>query len=583
MSSKLADGSIVKPELARHTPNTKGKTVRIVSPHSTASGSDNDDEGRAKDYFEATSKYRRGPHSPMPLSSAFRSAKEALTTDPFEVQTGTDESSDEEKPSLKPGNKTSDESKVAEQIPILSSSTPRDALLPFNNIENRRDNVEDESRELEVLNKHPQTLSQVNHKGNHETASNPFSKPMLPGLITEKIPSSAQQDIQTRSTNSLGAAGGKVHLDVDEFKRLLLTGDKALTSSGASEIPAAHATPLQSMHGDSSSNTDTSSLSRQSILDSQTDLRLETPRTSHEISTSDEEQQFKASIRSPSSKRSLPPVPRSRGGKTMKSSSPRTTTFPNFALAESQERPEIQSTLPSPKSSTNLNKPLPLPPIADQPEIPPELSTELSDAPASRSRIPPPPPLSRRHSQLRSKGTTSSPRASASIPEGISSESHHEDSPLSAIPKASAPPPPPPRRKGRDRSQSSSENPSLTDLSSQVQPQSAKPPPPPSRNPHVLPARLPARESPRTSIGSTTAPSPPPRRRASSGSSFGSTRRVSNDISNLNSGSNTIMQLTQAHDYSITPVTEGTDIMADLSALQREVDALRGKYDQGPG
>ena len=566
-------------DLPRHTPNTKGKTVRIVSPHSSTSDSDENGDERAKNYFESQSRYRKGPHSPVPLSSAFRSTKKASPTDPFDAGSGLDESSDEDEPPSQPEYTLSDVSQKEKWIPSLSSTASWNAPLSFNNAESRRNDVGDGFRNPTSPENDAQSVTSKGQRMATGMASNPFVKTPVPGSTGEHIPTSAKQEAPTRSSNTSATTSGKMHLDVDAFKRLLLTGDKDSDTKGTPAIPPTHTTPLQFTHGDSSSNTDASSLSRQSILDSQTDLRLETPRTSHELSASDEEQRSKTSARSPKSGRFLPPVPRSRGGKILKSSSPQMTTFAESTSAKGQDCYGTQSTLPSPKSSTDLNKPLPPPPTTDSPETSIRSSPEPSATPAPRPRIPPTPPMSRRHSQLRSKYSSSSPRASMSIAEELSVESHNQDSTPGSTTKAPAPPPPPPRRRGRDRSQSSSENPSLTDLSAPTKSQTQKPSPPISHNPSISSTRLQTRASPSTSIGSTTAPPPPPRRRASSGSSFGS-RRVSSDVSNLDGGSSVTAQSAQSSDARIPPVTEAKDIMADLSALQRDVDALRGKYDK---
>ena len=71
-------------------------------------------------------------------------------------------------------------------------------------------------------------------------------------------------------------------MDVEAFKRLLMTGSSELgTSTPPTALPAQVAHGL----GDGGSSTDASSVSRQSIFDAiQETHPAETPRTSHEIS-----------------------------------------------------------------------------------------------------------------------------------------------------------------------------------------------------------------------------------------------------------------------------------------------------------
>ena len=424
--------------------------------------------------------------------------------------------------------------------------------------------------------------------------SNPFSRASQ--LSEKNTRLSAQSDQSMRGpavSMSSSTSSSRVPLDVDAFKRLLLTGDKGPTPTSAPPTPSTSGFPLHgAQYGDSSSNTDASSLSRQSILGSQTDLHLETPRTSHEISPSEEDHQYQFQPRSPKSERFSAPVSRIRGGNALKGALPQTAGFAEPASYTSQyelAHPPSAMTK-SPRSPTDLNKPLPPPPTSHSPDSLTDSSgaislnpTEpLSGSPAAsapRVRAAPPPPLSRRLSQLRSQHPSNSPGTSTSIAEENVTELL--SSPINAKPPA----PPPPRRRGTDRSQSSLENRPPSELEpdagkSLTKSQSPKPPPPPRRNPSLSSAKLPRRVSPNMPKPSSMPPPPPPRRRASSGSSLGS-RRISSEVNHADVEGH-LAGITARSSIDIDPTESANekDVLADLSALQREVDALRGKYER---
>src|SRR5204863_7145007 len=91
--------------------------------------------------------------------------------------------------------------------------------------------------------------------------------------------SSVDGESESRTGSSQTAGEGKQALDVDAFKRLLLTGESGKgASSGASAPPASAFQPM--IQGDSSSSTaDSASVSRQSIFEPiTTGTSMETPR-----------------------------------------------------------------------------------------------------------------------------------------------------------------------------------------------------------------------------------------------------------------------------------------------------------------
>jgi len=80
---------------------------------------------------------------------------------------------------------------------------------------------------------------------------------------------------------------------VEEFKNLLLTGRTSTVETPATGASSALLHTVQAP-GDTSSNTDSSSISRQSIFEPPPEARQDTPRTSQELYPSDDERQQSA-------------------------------------------------------------------------------------------------------------------------------------------------------------------------------------------------------------------------------------------------------------------------------------------------
>lgn len=241
----------------------------------------------------------------------------------------------------------------------------------------------------------------------------------------------------------------------------------------------------------------------------------------------------------------------------------------------------------SPRTPTDLNKPLPLPPTLDAAdhEVPNPLQffallklDPQTDSP-SRKREPPPPPSARRQGQARPKSFLDKSREGMPGLEGKSSEppqsnATHRDHPSEA---SSKPPPPPPRRPGIVHGLSASSTtsgvsmvptPSSSTFSDDSLTARTKPPIPPTR--HRSSSLIKRQVTLPTQISSTgMPPAPPPRRRGSSQSSFNPIQ-----LSEEYQPSFTGRQRTDSGASSI----QSKNVMADLSALQKEVDALRGKF-----
>ncbi|RYP70514.1 hypothetical protein DL771_005451 [Monosporascus sp. 5C6A] len=342
-----------------------------------------------------------------------------------------------------------------------------------------------------------------------------------------------------RSGQAQGQDGGTVpghaakgSLDVDSFKRLLLTGHaNASDPAPASGASLAVVSPLQPPPQDGASNTDASSVSRQSTADA----IQETPRTSHEISEP-EEPEGRRNVPCPppsppgapsTSTRRKPPPPTSRHGKLIKielradsnaaagtkgptpSISIDTTAAPptEHAHKMSGQSSSIARSQSPASSITDINKPLPPPP---------------SRAPADEVES----PFDR--------------EAAGKVPEGA----------VLASPQQPQPPIPPPPRPSSSRGRSESQS------STQSRSKPAAPAPPPRRHtrteskpPSVhagsaeedkdqsrssLDSNRSRADSPRMSnsnsnSGGGPAPAPPPRRRpnhARSASSFAPTTQA---------------------------------------------------------
>ncbi len=430
--------------------------------------------------------------------------------------------------------------------------------------------------------------------------ANPFKK-TLASLYTESRPAPLSPGNEGPSTEAEPKTT-RPHYDVNDFKRLLLTGEKNVSGANTA-VPPPVSVQSPAHVGDSSSNTDTSSISRQSIFEPVSGPLQESPRTSHESIPSDDERQRLVGSVPTASEKVKPSTPRHRYGKLVKPSAPQTVSFEDPTLSFSD--PAMSAMAPLDRyvlgTSGDVDKPLPPlpPPLNTQPltQSPAESMNddirgsyfETEDAPSSNTaqkRSPPTPPLSRRHSQLRAKPFASSTERSAPIAEeALPASKDLSQSPPTASSKV--PPPPPPRRAGLVRVNSSSSvstGVSSTPMSNQsnatdvsVRPAKPRPPVPPNRSPSVSSAKRPNQTQ--SIPGSPSmAPPPPPRRRGSSQSSYTPSRLSGHYTERLrsDSGASSISHL------AMSPVgpsgAENKDVMAELSALQREVDELRGKF-----
>ncbi|KAI8954698.1 hypothetical protein F4801DRAFT_483905 [Xylaria longipes] len=473
------------------------------------------------------------------------------------------------------------------------------------------------------------------------------------------------QDIEGRSQDITAPSASKGSLDVDSFKRLLLTGYTNLPNPSHTALDSA-GNPSGAVHTlgalpDGASLTDASSVSKHSIFDA----LQETPRTSHEISESETPEDRKGILPSspltivPSvSVRKKPPPPSSRHGKLIKidlGADPNSRGTPPTAPSGAPDLPsplgvalrkvssESASTLCSPQGATDVNKPLPAPPLraaADEdvespfdreaagkipeafaelrahprpPTPPPTTRSRSGSQTSTQSRKPAAPPP-RRHGRNDSKTPSIYPTSTNEDPPRSSMESNHSRAESQRIGINTAPAPPPPRRPGQVRQGSSFSgighgdhsviSPGLSEkerspLGSSFTPMASSgvqsgyshslstatpstngqikinpPPPPPTRKqsirrpPSVMSIEsssgpAPVRRVSREKEGGALPPPPPPPR-ARGGSRKGSAGSVI-----VGNGSATPTALESGK--------QGKDILADLNALQREVDEMMKK------
>jgi hypothetical protein len=468
--------------------------------------------------------------------------------------------------------------------------------------------------------------------------ANPFSRTLA--TMEEPLRASGLQEHGLDKAGPQPAATEKrgmprASMDVNAFKNLLMTGKATPMVQPAPPLPKPQGITL----ADNSSSTDTSSISRQSLFEHVQEMASESPRTSYELSISEDDDKPSHLDRRKSTK-VKPPPPRHRHGKAVTPKGPQIVSFSDFepivSASNDQKLPITISIPPSSpirapleRKSSELNRPLPAPPARrassrESVNIEKELSsprrsldfpsTDSLDSTSSK-RVPPAPPLARRSSTLNPLGPRSRSNTQASITSQSDEtlRSYADSIAESTTSSVKIPPPPPPaRRSGAVHGHSNNPSPSATEEgSSLIRSLSLKsPPPPPSRN-----RSMSARSSP--AINTPGMMSPPPRpapRRTSSKSSFeqvqtsppgsrrasGEQTRSSIDLERRPSISSIVREksiseetgrdLDGARDPASQEALQASqsnpdsksanDVLAEMEAFQREIDALREKFGQ---
>ncbi|KAK1757266.1 hypothetical protein QBC47DRAFT_177790 [Echria macrotheca] len=524
----------------------------------------------------------------------------------------------------------------------------------------------------------------LNTRGSRGPPPNPFQRTL--------------QDLElgkNEDQNTAVSPGARGALDVDAFKRLLLTGQTGMLDTAQASASASQIAHPGYPAGDGASLTDASSVSRQSIFDATHASVQETPRTSHEISEPEVDDDRSGLITGSRPKaqspptatlRKKPPPPSSRHGKLIKVELKDKDRPDNRERSSSSLSDQTVTKSPSPPTPLEINKPLPPSParhhkddesesIFDReaagkvPELAEELVTEplpmprpptppnashapsIITTPISPSAKKPPPPPMRRHPHNRSDSKasvliTAPPTNSTAQPEDLdpsvrrSSQDSTRSRSSSVRVSIHAPAPPPPRRpnhatrastsftspsavsftnvlsSGSERSPSEAAEFSPIPSAVQARPSSAHaentiateamnspstsghsgvhpklfpPPPPPARNASIRSKRPTSASSsseatPKRMSGLSMPPPPPPRQRGSSKGSIDGVpaggRKTSDSGVRILEGS--LAEEPAGGSGTGTPAESGAanDILADLTALQREVDALRGKVEK---
>ncbi|EUC41833.1 hypothetical protein COCMIDRAFT_8504 [Bipolaris oryzae ATCC 44560] len=375
--------------------------------------------------------------------------------------------------------------------------------------------------------------------------ANPFSK-----TLASLEPQQGEGGTEERTNAQRPTPGNnRASLDVESFKNLLMTGMPTPRASGQSARPGSASYSTSSAQFESSS-TDSSSVSRQSISEHPQEIHAASSRTSDDVADEDEDEGVGMMPEVKKGKKQPPPAPKHRHGKLVAPRQPQTVPFDQFEATEPVAPASISRT-----NSSDASKPFPSSPMSQQQSpqqsrpTPPKPSDapKSTEDPAKPKKTPPPVPIARRQSQL--KTTTSGNRSRSSSNLTISSQ-HSVEAPQTPTstyhdPMSSAkspPPPPPPSRYGARLANlgASSTNSSSTELaqssSSARIPRSIPDAPSPRRNPLDSEAPSPAPSMHRTpsvsstrntqrnvsggSTGSIMPPPPPPRRRQSNRSSL---------------------------------------------------------------
>ncbi|KAI4655801.1 hypothetical protein J4E93_000516 [Alternaria ventricosa] len=251
--------------------------------------------------------------------------------------------------------------------------------------------------------------------------ANPFSR-----TLASLEPQDKESEEERTNTGRPMLGNSRASLDVESFKNLLLTGKATPRPSGPPQQSTSASQPVAGAQFETSSSTDTSSVSRQSLFEPIQESHADSPRTSVDMADSEEDESMGLVSEVKKGKKKPPPAPKHRHGKLVTQRQPQTVSFESFAATEPTPPPAVRRTdssdtnkpLPptpiAPPQSSHIStqdttslQPQPTPPAQDQPSPPPEKSTG--------SNMPPPPPPPRRRSN-RSSLDQQRPQVSSSSP-----------------------------------------------------------------------------------------------------------------------------------------------------------------------
>lgn len=347
---------------------------------------------------------------------------------------------------------------------------------------------------------------------------------------------------------------GRQALDVAAFTKLLLTGERAVPGPrdlAAQSSQANHGQPVS----ESSSSADTASISQHSIFETIPPAQEESPRSSFEGDSKEPgEQPPNLPITTEGKKK--PPPPKSRRGKPLRDSAGEQESkqnFDNFINSLS---------LPSSRNISSEASALRSPTTEQSPTIDKAASPDMLAI--LQKKVPPAPPLARRTSQQ----APSKPilTRSSSSRYSVLSDYDAPDSPSAVNSGFKIPPPPPAARRTTGSSerrpsfdvQSVPENAAIDGSSDSLETSGAEARPGIPHTPSYLK---------RMSLGQPP-PVPPPRRGRGSSRSSVDTQRPTMAA----------LGISEAEGGDVTPrsdYVDRRDLLADLAALQLEVDAAR--------
>jgi len=416
---------------------------------------------------------------------------------------------------------------------------------------------------------------------NGKLSFNPFSKTLA--TMEPNRDSGNKLDANTRkATNNTSFKT----MDVDSFKRLLMTGSSGFETS--LEPPTAvGAAVTGAIFGQAENSKDSSAMAGQS----RTPTLPGSSRSSladAESASEDDENKAQVDL---SNKAKPPPPPTPRNGKMVYQRTPQVVSFSDFSKADfstdtvTSAQP-VASRPSFPNNSSELNKALPSRPSEPRREslygsVPSISQSDATQTSARVSRLPPPPPAVRGHNRNRSTSNTSI--QSSDISE-VGRGSSPGPAQAGALKIPSTRPPPPPTRRGGTRGIPSPEavlTPDVNENSSQAEDGFSFNPTYPSR-PLISTVNSTRSGSFSGRGGIPAPPPPPPRRRGSSKgsvdvprpgtSSPGESRRTS--VEYYRSSMDSVRRVSGTSDAEAIRRGSG-DVLADLSALQAEVEALR--------